>query len=1046
MASLTYRGYRFTDVGYLEAPTGGWNSDQTPWLLPDNQAHVLDNFIVRIAGPKTAKATLRGSFQRIVQWLPSASTVPFGVVPAASLGINFAATVGVAPWDATLAGASGTLMVPSTTLTYYTALGSASSPITVTATTAPGCRWINFLGSLYGLGYGATSTLTDTGGTYTINANAVLKASLLGGSSGVLSQSRTFAVGSGGTAGLAQSQDSSGTIAWTEFSTTWGTPGSGVWNAGANSNLLKFSNFGFSVPGGATILGIEVVFTGGGTGFPHVPVDSSATLVGGSGTSSNLATFTPQNTTRIGLTVSNTINDYGNSSQLWGMTWSPAQINNTAFGFNWQLSNNTGANQNMLQFASDAQAFTVVVYYQTGGTNTAPVAQTGYPTGAVDITQYQSRIWLACGCDVPASGTHHEPTTIFWTNPVTSTNPLLNTAADFQYTDPVSGITSTNKVVIDNNGSDPVMGFGRITGAMIIFRRSSVYVLKGTTTANYQITKVSGDIGCLDPRSIVESDEGVYFMSLQGLMLTNGSRITAVSTGVAQALQTALAYEQAIVLGGNANPQSGWISSGITSQGHIAVSVGVMGTAAATAIPLPNDTGQSLTPTAMRTLWSGVYDPDTGSWYRLTSFLFGIDSGLWQPQTFIGVPDLPQIFVSNRLVSQRSLHVIGNAGITMLEDQALSASYLTSSAFFDTVNPGAPGSVSPEVGTIQGLGIPARWHSKMAPIVGTSSIDRRFGMPLRFFVDHAVSVSGNGTATQNYDATSSMTSFTTAISNGTGGTAWTVTTAGATGLVTATPSTPIGTVTLASAASSNLLLMIPSAMGAVPSGATITGVQVVMYKNGAAATSFTDIISIRSSGGAIGNFQTEPTWSKTPGFFSVGGPNFLWGGSPTPAQVNNGTFGIGIQVTNSGAASGAAVVYLANIIVYYTTSGGAAVSISAPSWSVTPYDSDGAAYPVTLACGIAGSTAPADPRGGPSVVSPVTANTILRDNLDFSNEISSLTFDLTLPAIAGYTSVLSGAPVIGPGVGLVSFSNVIGEVYGLGVAYQTAQDLRTKIT
>jgi len=121
-------------------------------------------------------------------------------------------------------------------------------------------------------------------------------------------------------------------------------------------------------------------------------------------------------------------------------------------------------------------------------------------------------------------GTHHEPTTIFWTNPITSTNPLLNTSADWQYTDPVSGITTTNKVVIDNNGSDPIMGFGRVTGAMVIFRRSSVYILKGTTTANYQITKISGDIGCLDPRSILETDEGVYFMSLQGMMLTNGPR------------------------------------------------------------------------------------------------------------------------------------------------------------------------------------------------------------------------------------------------------------------------------------------------------------------------------------------------------------------------------------------------------------------------------------------------------------------------------------------------------------------------------------------
>jgi hypothetical protein len=817
-----------------------------------------------LAGPKTAKVVLRGAFNRITNWTPSSTTVPFGIVPANALGINFPTTIGVAPWDATIAGTSTSLMVPSTTLTYYTPAGTVSgSAVTVTTTTAPGPRWINFLGSLYGLGYGAASTLTDAGSTYTINASAVLKSALNSGSGGFSSQSLVFNPGSPSTPGMSQTQDSSGTVSWTDttYGSSWNTPQSGgTWANNAVTNILTFSNLGFSIPSGTTILGISVVADGFGDYYtnPTAPVDSLAELVGGTGTPANYAAFKKQQSHLYG-----TVNTYGGSTSLWGQTWTPAQINSSSFGFKWQLMNNSGASQTYSNsfYGGIGTQFTITVYYYVVPAYAAPTTLTGAPTGAVDITQYQSRLWLAQGCDVPGGGTYHEPTTVFWTNPVTSTNPLTNTTADWRYTDPVSGTTTTNKVVIDNNGADPVMGFGRVAGAMVIFRRSSVYVLKGTTTANYQIIKISGNVGCLDPRSIVEADEGVYFMSLQGLMLTNGNRISSVSTGVEQALQSSLSYEQAVVLSGSANHQSGWISCGITSQGHVAVSVGVMGNAAA-AVPLPNDVGTTLTATAMRTIWSGVYDPGVGSWYRLTSFLFGLDSGMWSESTFIGVPDLPQLFVSNRLVGQRSLHVVGNGGITTLEDQALGSSYLTSSALFDVSQSTL---TSPESGVVQGVGIPARWHTKMAPLIGTSSIDRRYGMPKRFFLDHAL-----------------------AVGLGSGGTT--------------------------------------------------------------------------------------------------------------------------------------------------------------PSWVVTPYDSDGVAYPITLSCATSSSSAPTDARSGPSVVAPVAGNTILRDNQDFSSEVSNLTFDISLPAIESYTSITTGGPVLGPSVIATLPNNVVGELYGIGLEYQTSHDLRTKVT
>lgn len=983
---------------------------------------------------------MRGGFIRTSQWTPSATTVPFGVIPATALGINNAATIGVAPWDATLAGTATSLMTPSTTLTFYSPNGSQyGSALTVTTTTAPGPRWINFLGSLYGLGYGAASTLSDKGSTYKINASAVLNAPLTGNSA-ISSSTQSIMYNS-----ATDTQDSSGTISWMFSSGTWEAPTTfTTWPAGAYTNILTVPITGFSIPAGNNIIGIEVAVTS--VGRPNTaPADVLVSVTGGSGTPTNRARFTQKTNTQ---TVT-----YGGPTSLWGQTWTPAEINSGAT-LKYQLKNTTGSSQPYSSFLFELKnPLSVTVYYEPSSPFTAPTALTGAPTGSVDITQYQSRIWLAAGCDVPGGGTYHEPTTIFWTNPVTSTNPLTNTTADWRYTDPVSGVTSTNKVVIDNNGADPVMGFGRVTGAMIIFRRSSVYVLKGTTTANYQITKVSGNVGCLDPRSIVESDEGVYFMSLEGLMLTNGSKISLVSTSVSQALQDALAYEQSVVLAGNANAQSGWISCGITSQGHITVSVGVVGASVCASLPLPQDTGIALQPTAMRTIWSGVYDPDTGSWYRLTSYLFGIDSGLWNPATFIGVPDVPQLFVSNRLVGQRSLHVLGNAGITALEDQALNMSYLNGGSLYDTVNAGEAGNVSPEVGAITGLLIPARWHSKMAPIVGTTTLDRRYGMPKRFFLDHALSVSPTSLPL-NYSSVATVSSNVAALTSLTGvGTAWSTGLASACPVTTTVASSTTEVAWIASlpgSGSSNELTMIPP-MQTVPGvGAVITGVQVVLYKNGNPETTYTDTVQLYYNGAPIGTAKTGVTWPSTPGFSAYGNSSDTWGAFITSSMVNSGSFGVGITVTNDSATAGEAVVYLANIIVYWAPSspplGYVLPSAAAPSWTVTPYDSDGSAYPNSLACSVSSSVAPADPRSGPSVVAPVTGNTILRENLDFSSEVSNLTYDTLLPAITSYTSVLSGSVVIGPGVMQFSAANVIGEIYGIGTEYQTAHDLRTKTT
>ena len=137
---------------------------------------------------------------------------------------------------------------------------------------------------------------------------------------------------------------------------------------------------------------------------------------------------------------------------------------------------------------------------------------TAAPHGGFDINGYQQRLWMLGGVDTPGGLKVHEPTTLYWTIPVATAGagvPLGSASADWK--DPVTGLT--NKVQMDADTQDYGVGLATVRNGLIIFRRSSVYLLKGSTSANYTLIPISQEVGCFDPRSIVETDHGVYFMS-----------------------------------------------------------------------------------------------------------------------------------------------------------------------------------------------------------------------------------------------------------------------------------------------------------------------------------------------------------------------------------------------------------------------------------------------------------------------------------------------------------------------------------------------------
>ncbi len=95
------------------------------------------------------------------------------------------------------------------------------------------------------------------------------------------------------------------------------------------SHYLKATNFGFAIPTGATIKGIVVEVEKRSSGDPAYLIDNSAKIVK-DGVISGDEKANP-NTWPISTNESYV--SYGSSADLWGETWTPADINDTTFGF-----------------------------------------------------------------------------------------------------------------------------------------------------------------------------------------------------------------------------------------------------------------------------------------------------------------------------------------------------------------------------------------------------------------------------------------------------------------------------------------------------------------------------------------------------------------------------------------------------------------------------------------------------------------------------------------------------------------------------------------
>lgn len=134
-------------------------------------------------------------------------------------------------------------------------------------------------------------------------------------------------------------------------------------NAGSNTAYLKATNFGFSIPTGATINGIVVDIerkSSGNSGFLRI-YDFAVYLVKGGSIGGNNNKFIPS------WSVSDTVASYGSESDLWGLSWTDSDINSSNFGVVLKLRSDSPKGA----VTASVDLITMTVYYTSGGVSSA---------------------------------------------------------------------------------------------------------------------------------------------------------------------------------------------------------------------------------------------------------------------------------------------------------------------------------------------------------------------------------------------------------------------------------------------------------------------------------------------------------------------------------------------------------------------------------------------------------------------------------------------------------------------------------------------------
>lgn len=216
----------------------------------------------------------------------------------------------------------------------------------------------------------------------------------------------------------------------------------------------------------------------------HAPVQLH--VVGGDNVAGTLIRIDVTNGTQVTLKSGLTV------GTLWEWVVAPSiGGQGSAYGMD---GTNTPQQWNSLGSGTTASAWTAT---DPGGT---------VPNGTYCVF-HQNQVFV--------TGVAANPSRVYWSGlgDPTAWNPANLNGSGFMDFDPGDG--------------DSISGIGRVGPYLAVFKSRKTWILVDPATATAR--RLSDSIGCMSHRSIASGVEGLYFLSLDRVYVTNGSKITPLS-------------------------------------------------------------------------------------------------------------------------------------------------------------------------------------------------------------------------------------------------------------------------------------------------------------------------------------------------------------------------------------------------------------------------------------------------------------------------------------------------------------------------------------
>lgn len=258
-----------------------------------------------------------------------------------------------------------------------------------------------------------------------------------------------------------------------------------------------FTNFGFSIPTGATILGVEVLGerkTSTGTRGK----DQTVQLIkGGTQQGDNKASATAYTTSDVQVT-------YGGPTDLWGLTLSYSDINASNFGVAFRANNNASGSATV-----SVDVINIKVYYSAGDATATPSGVSS-TTAAGTIAATASSTASPSGVSsTTAAGTIH-PAVSALPSGVATTGGAGTTAATASSNAPATGVSSAASAGNVQAASDANIG---ITG---VSSSGNAGNITASASGSNATASISGVVGYAGLGAYLQDENGIPILDESG--------------------------------------------------------------------------------------------------------------------------------------------------------------------------------------------------------------------------------------------------------------------------------------------------------------------------------------------------------------------------------------------------------------------------------------------------------------------------------------------------------------------------------------------------